>query len=101
MTKIIEKPKADEDRTTFTTRQPLQIGSERVSNLVFHLLWTAALPVGEDDHLVVAQVGDRIDRGTQHRPQTPYRDTNPKHDNDELIFQRKFDKTVNHGKALP
>jgi hypothetical protein len=32
---------------------------------------SSALPICEDDHLVVAQVGNRIDRGMQHRPQPP------------------------------
>ena len=43
-------------------RQPLQVHSERIGDLVFDLLRTAALPLGEDDDLVLAQVGDRVDR---------------------------------------
>ena len=82
-------------------RQALQVDSERIGDLVLDLLRAAALPVGEDDHLVVAQIGNGVDRSAEHRPQTPARDSNPKHDNDELIFQREFDETINHGKALP
>ena len=101
MTKIIEKPNADEERTTFTPGKPLQVDGERIGDLVLDLLRATPRPVREDDHLVVAQVRNRVDRGAQHRPEPPARDSDPKHDNEKLISQRKFDKTVNHGKPLP
>ncbi len=46
----------------FHARQALQVDRERVSDLVFDLLGAAAHPVGEDDHLVLREIGNRIDR---------------------------------------
>src|ERR1700730_15976716 len=41
--------------------QPLQADSERVGDLVLYLLRTAALPICEDNHLVIAKVRNRVD----------------------------------------
>ena len=43
-------------------RESLEIHRERIGDLILDLLRTAPGPVGEDDHLVLAQVRDGIDR---------------------------------------
>jgi hypothetical protein len=52
-------------------RQPLQVDGERIGDLVFHFLRTAALPLGEDDDLVFAQVGNGVDRACATAPSSP------------------------------
>jgi hypothetical protein len=54
-------------------RQALQIHGERIGDLVFDFLRTAALPLGEYDDLVFAQVGNGVDGRVQQRPVTPDR----------------------------
>ena len=54
-------------------RQPLQVHGERVGNLVFDFLRAAPLPLGEDDDLVLAQVGNGVDGRVQQRPIAPNR----------------------------
>ena len=51
--------------------QTLQVDRERIRDLVLDLLRAVAGPVGEDDHLVVGQVGNRVDRRgvSAHQPQ--------------------------------
>jgi hypothetical protein len=53
-------------------RQPLQVHGQRIGDLVFDFLRAAALPLGEDDHLVFAQVGDGVDGRVQQRPVAPH-----------------------------
>ena len=46
--------------------QPLQFERQRIGDLVLDLAGAAAHPVGEDDHLVLAQVGDGVHRRVEH-----------------------------------
>ena len=62
ITLIIEKPTSLDDRTTRTPPQPAQAQRQRVGHLVFDLARPVPLPRGEDDHLVLGQVGNRVDR---------------------------------------
>ena len=58
---IIENrmPKTSE---RFHAGQALQIDGQRIGNLVFDFLWTSPRPVGKNNHLVFAQIRNRIDR---------------------------------------
>src|SRR5215471_5110069 len=76
--------------------QPLQIYGQWIGDLVFDFLRTSSRPVREDNHLVVAQVGNGVDGRAQHGPQTPARDSHPKRDDQKAIAQRKLNETVNH-----
>jgi hypothetical protein len=86
ITLTIEKPNADAERTVRTWGRPLQVHGERIGDLVFDLLRAAARPVGKDDHLVFAEVGDRVDGRVQQRPVAP----NRKRGIDASISQRFF-----------
>jgi len=48
-------------------RQPLQVYCKWIGDLVLHFLRTAPLPLGEDDNLVFAEVGNRVDRRVNER----------------------------------
>ena len=67
MIEIIEKLNSLDDLTTLTPANPWRFDREGISDLVFDLLRAAAHPVGEDDHLVLGEVGNRIDRHGKHR----------------------------------
>ena len=53
--------------------EPLQVHGQRIGDLVLDLLRAVARPVGEDDHLVVREIGNRIDRRGAERPPAPRR----------------------------
>ena len=63
---IIEKLNSDDDRTALTPASPCSLRDKRIGDLVLDFARTAAHPIGEDDDLVLAQVGDGIDRRVQH-----------------------------------
>ena len=77
-------------------RQPLQVHGERIGDLVFDFLRTAALPVGEDDHLVLAQVGNGVDGRVQQRPVAPNRQRGIDGQNQPAVLHREFDDAVDH-----
>src|ERR1035437_2034815 len=77
-------------------RQPLQVHGERVGNLVFNFLRTAALPLGEHDDLVFAQVGNGIDRRVQQRPIAPNRQRSIDGQNQPAVLHGEFDYAVDH-----
>jgi hypothetical protein len=56
-------------RTVCTPGQPLQLAGQAGGDLVVHVLRALARPLGPDDHLVVAQVRDGIDRHLPPRPE--------------------------------
>src|SRR6266446_3366075 len=76
--------------------QPLQVDGKWVRDLIFYFLRTPPGPIRKDNHLVVAQIRNRINWSTEHRPQTPARNSNPKHHNQELVSQRKLNNAVDH-----
>ena len=78
-------------------RESLQIHRERIGDLILDLLRTAPRPVGEDDHLVLAEVGNGIDRRakTARTPQ-PIRNSVATND-EEAVAQRPFDEAIDHG----
>ena len=53
--------------------QPLELERQRVGDLVLDLPRAAAHPVGEDDDLVLAQVGDGVHRRVERRRRPPTR----------------------------
>ena len=62
MTKTIAKPKPDIERIVLTPGVPWRLDGQRVGDLVLDVLRRAAGPVGEDDDLLLADVGDGVDR---------------------------------------
>ena len=76
--------------------QPLEADRERVGDLVLDLLRRAARPVGEDDHLVVRQIGDGVDRDGQQRPVPPARDQQKARDDEKPIAQCGINEPVDH-----
>ena len=71
-------------------RQPLQVHRQRVGDLVLDLLGTAAHPVGEDDHLVLRQVGNRIDRRIDDGVDAPDHHAERQQDHHEPIANRRI-----------
>ena len=73
MTVSSEKPNIEVARTVFHAGQALQVHRERISDLILDFLRTAPRPIGEDDHLVFAQVRNGIHRACGARPRCPTR----------------------------
>ena len=78
-------------------RQTLQVHSQRIGNLVFHFLRTAPLPLGKHNHLVFAQIRNRVDGRVHHRPISPHRKRGIDGQNQPAVLHRKFDNAVDHG----
>ena len=57
----IENPNAEDERTVLHAGKSLQIDRQRIGDLIFHFLRTSARPVGENDDLVLAEIGDGVD----------------------------------------
>jgi hypothetical protein len=57
----------------FYTGEPLQLSRQWVGDLVFDFARAAAHPVGEDDHLVLAEIGNRIHGRAIDNEHTGYR----------------------------
>ena len=57
----------------FDAGQPLQVDRQGIGDLVFDFLRASSRPVGENDHLVFAEVRNRIDGSFQQRPISPTR----------------------------
>ena len=70
MTVMKVKPNMERGAHGLDAGQALQVDRERIGDLVLDLLRAAARPVGKDDDLVLAQVGDGIDgmRGARTGP---------------------------------
>src|SRR5215203_180161 len=80
------------------TGEPLQVRGERVCDLVLDLLRAVPRPVGEDDHLVVGQVGNRVDRRGCQRPPAPAGKTEIQNDDDEPVLQCDIDESIDHAR---
>ena len=53
--------------------QALQVDRQRISDLVFNFLRAVPGPVGEDDDLVVGEIGNRVDGRRRYAPTSPTR----------------------------
>ena len=62
MTNTIAKPKPDIERMDLHARRAGEARRQRIGDLVVDILRRAPRPVGEDDDLLLADVGDGIDR---------------------------------------
>ena len=68
---IIEKLNSEDERTALTPASPWSLSDSGIGDLVLDLLRAAAHPVGEDDDLVLAQVGDGVHRRVAARRRRP------------------------------
>ena len=77
--------------------KPLELARKRVRNLILDLARAATGPVGEDDHLVLAQVRHGIDRRVEHGVDAE-RGQRRRHDeDDEPIANGHLDDACDHG----
>ena len=78
--------------------EALEVGDEVVQLLLRQLaeagdlLRAVARPVGEDDHLVVGEVRDRVDRRRPDGPPSPASEREIDGDDDDTIAKREFDE---------
>ena len=78
------------------TGEPLKVRGERVRHLVLDLLRAMPGPVRKDDHLVVGEIGYRVDRRGRQRPPSPACQAEVENDNDESVLQCNVDKSIDH-----
>ena len=69
---------------------------DRVGDLVLHDVRAAPGPVGEDDHLHVREVWDRVERARAQRPDTEGRREEDKEEDDEAVVGAVLDDAVDH-----
>jgi hypothetical protein len=94
---IIEKLNSDDERTVRTPASPCSFERQGIGDLVLDLARAAAHPVGEDDDLVFAQVGDRVHGRVQHGVDGE-QGQRRRHDQDqEAVADRVLDQFFNHG----
>src|SRR4029079_15492070 len=74
----------------------LQVGGERVRDLIFNLLRSVPGPVGKDDHLVVREVWNRVDRGRANCPPAPASQAEVERDHDETVLQCNVNEAIDH-----
>ena len=65
--------------------EPLQVRGERIRDLVLDFLRAVPRPVGEDDHLVVGEIRNRVDRRGCQRPPAPPCQAQVQDDDDEPV----------------
>jgi GTP-sensing pleiotropic transcriptional regulator CodY len=92
---IIEKLNSEDERTALT---PLQLQGQRVGDLVLDLARAAAHPVGEDDDLVLAQVGDGVHGRVEHGVDRPDRQRRRHEHDQEAVADRVLDQFFDHGR---
>ena len=81
------------------TGEALQVRGERVRHLVLDLLRAMTGPVGEDNDLVIREVGNRVDRRGRQCPPSPACEAEVQNDDDEPILQCNVNESIDH--ALP
>ena len=69
--------------------QALEVDGERIGDLVLHLLCAVAGPLGEDDDLVVGEIGNRVDRRRACRPPAPRAERAGQHDDEDAVLQAR------------
>ena len=77
--------------------EALQVRRERIRDLVLDLLRAMPRPVGEDDHLVVGEVRDRIDGCGSQSPPAPASQAEVQRDHDETVLQCNVNEAIDHG----
>ena len=77
--------------------QSLQLERKRIGDLVLDLLGAAAHPVGEDDDLVLAQVGHGVHRRVDDGVDGPGGQRRGQDQDEEAIADRIFDQFLDHG----
>ena len=79
--------------------ESLEIGRQRIRDLILDLLRAVARPVGEDDHLVVGEVGNRVDGRGPQRPPAPPGQGKREEDDESPVTQRAIDQVRDHLKT--
>ncbi len=74
-----------------------QVDRQRVADLVLDFLRAVPGPVGEHDHLVVREIGDRVDWRGRGGPPPPSAKRHREADDEGAVPQREFDNPVDHG----
>ena len=79
----------------FDLRRGDEAGRDRIGDLVFDQIRRATFPIGIDDHLHVAEVGDGIQRRVQ-QPVNPGRDgKNGEDDDEEFVTSTRANHPLN------
>ena len=60
------------------------------------LLGAAAHPVGEDDDLVFAEIGNRVDRHAAHGEEAPAEKQQRRAEDEEAVLERPLDESGDH-----
>ena len=76
--------------------EPAQAQRQRVGHLVLDLARAVPLPLGEDDHLVLRQVGDRVDRRLPGGPGAERGQDQARDDDRGAVADREGDDRVDH-----
>src|SRR5205823_5341550 len=71
-----------------------------IRDLVLDLLRRPPHPVSEDDHLVVREIGDRIDGRGEQCPVSPAAHQQKEGDHQEAVPERQLDQPVDHRAGL-
>jgi hypothetical protein len=82
-------------------RQALEVDRQWIGDLVLDFLRAVAGPIREDDHLVVGQVRDGVDRRTGERPPAPAGQSGVGHDDQQPMPQREFNESPDHARDSP
>ncbi len=80
--------------------QPLQAQRQRIGHLVLDLARAVPLPVGEDDDLVLRQVGNRVHRSEPRGPDAEDGQDDAGADHQHAVADREGDDRVDHGPGV-
>ena len=79
------------------TGQPAQLVDQRIGQLILDLARTATHPVGEDDHLVLAEIGNRIDRRVVEREDARHGQQRRRDEHQKPVADGRLDNVFDHG----
>jgi hypothetical protein len=83
----------------FHFRRGDELGRNRIGDLVFDQVGGASFPVGVDNHLRVAQVGNGIERRSLDRPDTGHDAEEDEDDDEQLVARARRDHPFDEGPA--
>ena len=95
----IEKPKPGERADRLHARRARQADRQRIGDLIFDILRRAAGPVGEHDDLLLADVGNGVDRDVRQRVIADAQDDQRRQHHEEPVVQAPADDEVDHDVA--
>ena len=80
--------------------ESLQVDGQRVGDLVLHLLRAVTRPVGEDNHLVIREIRNRVNRRGAESPPSPASQPQVEREHDETVAKRQLDQSIDHEQTL-